>query len=292
MRRVLAASLALLLLTVLLIGGYASFAAEGVASEAIENDLSRATRIIGRVQDERLARLALTAELIASFPELKSLFATTDAATVRDFLMGYQTLHPGTPTLIALLPDGRVLARTDVPTASPPGPGDTWIDTLITRKASPGVVSIDGRPHHAAAAASAAGGVEFGYVVATVPVGPTFAQALREATQDEVVLLGSGVIASTMRDSQNPWGSLQAWREAGGRQDRSVRVTIGNERFAAQEVLLSARPELGAVVAKSHDEAAAPFRQLQSTLIGIAAFCAALALAAAFWIARAVDERR
>jgi hypothetical protein len=31
--------------------------------------------------------------LIASFPELKSLFPATDAATVRD-LMGYQTLHP------------------------------------------------------------------------------------------------------------------------------------------------------------------------------------------------------
>jgi hypothetical protein len=142
-----------------------------------------------------------------------------------------------------------VLARTDVATATPPAPGDTWIETLVTRQAGPAVVAIDGRPHHAAAAASAAGGVEFGHIVATMAIDPSFAQALSEATQDEVVPLGTGLLASTLRGSQNPWQSLQAWREAGGRQDRATGVTIGTDRFAAREVLLSTAPELGAVIA-------------------------------------------
>ena len=285
-RRLLVTSLGLLLLTVLVTVGYAAFAADRIVAEDIAVDLSRATRIVRRVQDERLARLSLTAELIASFPELKSLFAETNAATIRDFLMGYQTLHPGTPTLIALLPDGRVLARTDMATATPPAPGDTWIETLITRKGGPAVVALDSRPHHAAAAASAAGGVEFGYVVATTPIGSPFAESLSEATQEEVVLLGTGVLASTLRESQTPWPSLQAWREAGGRQDDVSSLSIGTERFAAQEVVLSTGPELSAVIAKSQDDAAMPFRRFQTTILAIGAACAMLAAAAALWVAR------
>ena len=288
-RRVRLALLVLLLLNVVLTVGYAAYTAERVIVAALEADFARAIRIARRVQDERLARLALTAELIASFPELKSLFSETDAATIRDFLMGYQTLHPGTPTLIALLPDGRVLARTDVATASPPAPGDTWVETLIERSSGPAVVTIDGRPHHAAAAASAAGGAEFGHIVATIPVDPSFAQTLSEETQDEVVLLGTGVLGSTLRGSRNPWESLHAWREAGGRQDRATTVTIADEQFAAQEVLLSSGPEIAAILAKSQDQAAAPFRRLQTTIIGIAAACAALAIAGAFWIARSIQ---
>ena len=38
------------------------------------------------VHEWRLERLQLTARLLASFPELKALFETTDAATIRDFL--------------------------------------------------------------------------------------------------------------------------------------------------------------------------------------------------------------
>jgi hypothetical protein len=173
-------------------------------------------------------------------------------------------------------------------TASPPAPGDTWIETLVTHKAGPAVVVIDGRPHHAAAAASAAGGAEFGHIVVAMPVDQAFAQSVSEATQDDVILLSTNVLASTLRESENPWGSLQAWRESGGRQDQATDVTIGSRQFAAQEVLLSERPELAAIVAKSRDDAAAPFVHLQTTLLGIAAVCVAVAIAGAYWIARSV----
>ena len=288
-RRVLITSSALLLVIVLLTTGYAAMTAERAVNTAVESDLARANRIVGRVQEERLARLELTSQLLASFPEVKALFAQTDAGTVRDFLVSYQTAQPGAPTLIALTADGRVLARTDMSTPTPPAPGDTWIETLITRRSGPEVVTIDGQLHHAAAAASAAGGAQFGFVVAAMPVDQGFAQELSEATQDEVVLLATGVLASTLRASQNPWGSLQAWREAGGRQDRAIDATVGGQRFAAQEVLLSTNPELGAVVVKSRDEAAAPFHQLQTTVLAIALGCVVLAVAGAFWIARAVS---
>jgi hypothetical protein len=284
-RRVFGASVATALLIVALTWGYAGIMAQRVVRGALTTDLARAERLVQRVQDERLSHLALTADLMASFPEVKALFERTDGATVRDFLMTHQARVPGTPTLAALKADGRVLARTDSASAAPPAPGDTWIDTLVTKNAGPAVVTIDGRLHHAAAAAADAGGNTFGYVVAALPVDQEFARVLKDATEDEVVLLADGVVASTLR-GETPWRSLQGWRSAGGRVDRTMDISIGARRFDAQEIPLSAQPGLAAIVARSRDDAAAPFRRIQNGLLVIALIGIAVAVGGAFWIAR------
>ncbi len=287
-RRVLLASISVLLLMALLMWGYTGLMAERAVTGAIETDLERAERLVRRVQDERLTRLALTARTLASYPQLKALFDNTDAATVLDFLAGQRTTYPEAPTLIALLRDGRVLARTDSPSAAPPAPGDTWIERFLTQGGDPAVVTIDGRLQHAAAEPADAGGTVFGYIVAAIPVGHDFAQLLSEATQDEITLLSNSVVVSTLRGSQTPWSSLQAWRDRGGRADRSIHVDIGAQRFAAREVTLSDEPALSAIVAKSWDEAVVPFRRIQSGLVLIGLVCIAMAVAGAFWMTRSV----
>jgi protein kinase-like protein len=284
-RRVFGASVATALLIVALTWGYAGIMAQRAVSGALTTDLERAGRLVLRVQNERLSHVGLTADLMASFPEGKALFERTDGATVRDFLMSHQARVPGTPTLAALKADGSVLARTDAASAVPPAPGDTWIDTLVTRNAGPAVVTIDGRLYHAAAAAADAGGNTFGYVVAALPVDQQFARDLNDATQDDVVLLADGVVASTLR-GETPWRSLQDWRGAGGGVDRTMEVAIGARRFDAQEVPLSARPPLAAIVARSRDDAAAPFRRIQNGLLVIALIGIAVAAGGAYWIAR------
>lgn len=284
-RRVFGASVATALLIVALTWGYAGWMAQRVVTGALTTDLARAQRLVLRVQNERLSHLALTADLMASFPASQALFAT-DGATIRDFLMTHQARVPGTPQLAALLPDGRVLARTDSASPAPPAPGDTWIDTLVTKNAGPAVVTIDGRLHHAASAASDAGGNTFGYVVAALPVDQQFARALSDATQEEVVLLADSVVASTLRASETPWRSLQDWRAAGGQTDRTMEVDIGARQYDAQEIALSAQPPLAAIVAKSRDDAAAPFRRIQNGLVLIALIGIALAVGGAYWIAR------
>ena len=262
--------------------------ADRTVAAAIDADLIRADRLVRRVQRERLTALALTARLIASFPELRALFAT-DTLTIRDFLLSYQQRNPDVPLLIALGPDGTVIARTDDVSAS--ARDDEWIAALIDAPGEGTVVQMRDRPYHAAAATADAGGNVFGHVVGAIPVDDGFAASIREATQDEVVLLSNtAVLASTLRGSQTPWRSHDEWRRAGGGLDRATEVSIGAQRFAAREVVLADHPAVGAIVLKSRDEAIAPFRRIQTGVIVIGMLCVAVAAGGSVWIVRTLTS--
>src|SRR6185436_19641686 len=160
--------------------------ANRAVSETADGNFARAERLVRRLQAERMARLGLTARVVVSFPALKALFAT-DAATIEDFLLGYQQRITGAPVLVAIGQDGTVLGRTSA-TAQPSATGGEWLKALLG--ADEGAVTLlGGRPHFAVAMASEAAGTVFGYLVAAEPVGQPFADAVSEATQDEVVLL-------------------------------------------------------------------------------------------------------
>jgi Protein kinase domain len=284
-RRFLAVWSALLILVVLLMWAYVRVMADRAVAGAIEADLGRAERLVARVHNEHLRGLMLTARLLASIPELKALFVGTDAATIRDFLLGYQSRYPGAPILVALDTRGRVLARTDAAAALEAEAPEPWLAAVADRPGEPSVVEVGGRPFHAAAAAAEAGGTVFGYVIAAMPVGESFAQELRDATQDEVVVLSeNGLLVSTLRDTRIPWTSLKEWRQQGGRVDRVNDVRLGVRRFAAREVRLVEDPPLSVIVAKSRDEAVAPFRQIQMGLLAVGLLCAGACLAALYWM--------
>ena len=283
-RRVLAISCGLLILLCVATWGFVRVMADRTVAATLDADLAGAERVVQRAERERLTAVALTARLVASFPELKALFAT-DAPTIRDFLLTYQQRNPEVPVLMALGPDGSVMARTDE--LAPTGDGNDAVSALVAKPGEAAMVEIRGRPHHAAAAVSDAGGTIFGYVIGAMPVDEAFAASLREATQDEVVLLGnSGVLASTLRSMQTPWPSLDEWRRAGGRSDQSIDVTIGSQQFAAREVVLADAPLLSAIVLKSRDEAMEPFRQMQNGVMLIGVLCALVAVAGSIWIWR------
>jgi len=282
--RILAISCALLMLLSMSIWGFVRVMADRVVTAAIEADLARAERLVRRVQADRLANLSLTARLLASFPELKALFGT-DAATVHDFLVSYQQRNPGAPLLIALDAQGQPIARTDETGAVPDEPS---IDALA-RAGEPGVIEMRARPYHAAVAVAEAGGQVFGQVVGAMPIDEPFAATLRDATQDEVVLLSErGLLASTLRAGQTPWRSREEWRRAGGRPDGSTAVTIGVQRFTAREIVLANEPSLSAVILKSRDEAIEPYRRIQQGVLVLGLLAAAVAAAGSIWIARTV----
>jgi hypothetical protein len=299
--RAMIASCGLLLVMAAAAWGYVHVMAERAVGAAVDRDLGLAQRLVTRVQDERLTRLRLTARLVASFPDLKALFST-DAATVRDFLLSYQQRNPGTPLLVALAPDGQVLARTDTTDVAPVGdrgsgesgpgqPGDSWLARLAAADQRTAVLTLDRRPWHAAAATAEAGGMVFGHVIAAAPVDETFAQELRQATEDEIVLLGAGrVIASTFRPGDTPWPSLEAWRRAGGAGQRSLDLAVGVQRFTAREVALVESPALAAVVARSRDEATEPFLRIERAVIVIGIVAGLLALLGSLVLARTIDH--
>ena len=285
--KVVTVSCGLLLAVVATTCGYVRTSGDRVVNAALLRDLERARGLVGRVHTWRLERLQLTARLLASFPELKALFEATDAATIRDFLLAYQQQNPGTPLLVAINPSGLVLGRTDTETVGTSGEED-WLPT-VAKQGEPTIVSVGGRPYHAASAAAAAGGKLFGYVVAAVPVDQEFARAIGEATGDETVLLSnSAVLASTLPGGGAPWKSLEDWRRQGGQSDRATMIDIGARRFAAREVPLSKELAVSAVIAKSRDDALEPFRRIQSGLVVISLVAVAAALLASLWLSKAI----
>ena len=245
-RRVFYAALATVAAITSLIWGIAFFTTGRSNSGPAATDLAGAERLVHRVQAERLSHLALTARLVASFPEVKALFGT-DSPTMRDFLMSQQTIVPGAPTLIALLPDRRLLARTDAAPDAPSTTDNSWIGTLLAKDDGTGVVLIDGRLYHAARAASEAGGSTFGYIVSALPVDQEFARALSDAAHDDVVLLSELGAFSTLRGAQTPWRSLKDWRAASGQPGRPIEIEIESRRFGAREIVLSSEPALSAI---------------------------------------------
>jgi aminoglycoside phosphotransferase (APT) family kinase protein len=262
--------------------------ANNTVTAAIEADLARATRLVARVDRERLTAAVQTARLVASFPELKALFAT-DVPTIRDYLLSYLQRNPEVPLLIALGPDGQIIARTD--DVAPADVQDWQLAALAVKTGTAAIVDIHGRPAHAAAAVSDAGATVFGYVVAATPIDATFAAALRDVTQDDVVLLtGSAVVASTLRAGQTPWTSRAEWRAAGGNTDRAIDVPIGTQRFVAREVVLAETPALSVVVLKSRDDLVAPFRRIETATVMVSAIAALIAAIGSFLLARVVGS--
>jgi Protein kinase domain/Double sensory domain of two-component sensor kinase len=281
--RMLGITSALLILLSALMWVFVRTMTDRVIAEALDVNLARAERLVHRVHEDRLTRLALTARLVASFPELRALFAT-DAPTIRDYLLSYQQRNPGAPSLVAVGPDGTVIARTD---DGPVGGREEWAAALEPGKAT--IVEMRDRLYHGAAATADAGGTIFGLIVAAEAIDNPFAAELREATQDEVIILSNtNLLASTLRGGEAPWRSRVEWEAASGRNSGTMELAVGTQQFAAREVVLAERPAVSAVVLTSRDEAAATFRRIQTGVLWIGMLSIALAAIGSLWIGRLV----
>ena len=288
--QLLAASCGLLLLG-LAAWGYVRFSSERATREIVAGELLRAERMTRYIHDEQRARIGLVALLFTLFPELKATFGT-DFATIRDFLLQYQQRTPGQPLLVAIGPDGTVLARTDEPAPPTAAGPDEWLGSVLAMPGEASLVDIGSRPSVAVAVSLEAAGTVFGYLVAAQALDQRFAQAVSEVTQDGVVLLSdSAVLGTTLRSGQNPWRSLAAWRAAGGRADGIIETRIGTQRYFAHEVPLGTRPAVSAVIVRSRDEAFAPYDRLQKGVMVIALIAGAAVLSSALWAPRLVRRR-
>ena len=272
-----------LLLLALAAWAYLRVSTDRTAREVAGGELLRAERMAKYIHDDQRARVALVALMFASFPELKAAFAT-DFATIRDFLLQYQQRIPGQPLLVAIGPDGTVLARTDEPAPQPAARRDQWLDVVLSAPGEAGVVEIANRPSVAVAVTLEAAGTSFGYLAAAEPLDQRFARAVSEATQDGVVLLSDGaVLATTLRSGQNPWPSLGAWRASGGSAGVAIDTRIGTDAYFAREVPLATRPAVSVIILRSGDDAFGPFGRVKATVLVVLLIVVAAAISIVVW---------
>jgi hypothetical protein len=287
--RILAGACALLALLTAATWAYVRAGVNRAQADLVSADRARVESSVLRAQQDRLERLRQSARLVASIPQLKALFATRDAPTIRDFLQVYQR-NPGTPLWMALWTDGYLLARTDEGAATVPDVGQEWLKALRAA-GDAGVITVNGRSYHAAVANAEAGGSIFGSVIAAAPVDSAFAQVLREVTQAEAILLDAqGMAGTSLRSGQVPWDTLDAFRSAAGSAG-SREVTVGAARFTAREVSLAEAPPVVAVILAPHDAARGSSRGIQSGVLTVGLAGIALTLLAGLLTIRRLDRR-
>jgi len=256
----------------------------------IAQDLEQGRQRIVAAENERLASLKLTAQLVASFPDLKAALST-DQQTVRDFLQSYQQEFPTASLLIAMDQQGRVLARTDVPEAIPLADvEERWVKPALENRAVTGTLVASSGVYNAAAVPAAAGGTVFGFVLAGSHIDHNFARSLRDITKNEVALVSDQILGASLPAAQLPWRTSAEWRSALGQSPSGQIVEIQGERYIAQSFPLGPTGEtaLLAVIFQSRDRALAPYRRVHLGLADLGLVVAVAGIAGSAVFARTV----
>jgi len=271
---------------------YVSVQADQFVNQRLVDDLRRGQELIAAAQADRLARLELAAQVVASFPQLKALLDTADVATVRDFLVEYQQRNQFAQLLIVFDPAGRVIARTDSVTATAvPEAQVRWLQPALGGGVATGLLATERGVFDAAVMPAEAGGTVFGFLLAGAPIEQGYAQALRDISRDDIVLLAANrVLGTTIRDDQLPWKTRQAWDAAHGSAPGPYEVTIGGETYAALATQAVKQPEAVTIISlQSRDRALAPYRRIQMGLVLLGLIAAAAGVGGSALIARNIN---
>lgn len=267
---------------------YVGVMANRAVSDRIAADLAGSRDTLAAAEAERLRRLGLVAELVASFPDLRALLAT-DTGTIRDFLSDFRQRHGREELLFALDASGLVVARSD--TFAPlaiPDVQRVWIDPVLEGRPAQGFLTIDGRIYHAVLAAAESGGTVYGFVVAAAPVDEAWAVALRNASGRDIVILGpDGVAGSTLAADRLPWRTAQD-AAAIVERDEPQEVDFGGERFHAVAVPPLPTSPIRVISLQSRDVAFAPYRNIQIGLLVLGTVMAAAGIGASALVARSI----
>ena len=263
---------------------YVSVQANRAVRARIGADLDRSRRTIAVAEQDRNEALGLVSQLVASFPQLRALFAT-DPATIRDFLGDFRQRHGRAELLVAIDGAGRVIARSD--TFAPltiPRLREDWIDPTLSGRFVARDLEIDRRMYRGALAAAESGGTVYGFVLAAAPIDHDWARSLREAADKEVVILApEGIAGSTLPPERLPWRSAADLPTSTGSEPPGD-VDIGGERYQAVVVPGSPAGAVRIVSLQSRDVALAPYRSIQLglLLIGLIAAVAGIGGSALF----------
>ena len=268
---------------------YVSSRANRAVGERFSDDLSRSRDAIAVSFKESSERLDLWAQLVASFPNLKSLLVATDAVTIHEFLKDFRQAHAVGDLLIALDGDGRVKARSD--TFAPlavPELQQSWMTPALAGRPASGEIQSEGHTYLCALVASESGGTIFGFVMACSLVNDALARELKGSSDREMVILSpTGVAGSTLPPQRLPWRSAAdvASMPSDG---TAIDVNLEGEQFQGVLVTPRAGSALRIISLQSRDRALAPYRSIQVGLLVLGVLTAAAGIAGSAVLARSL----
>ena len=286
--KILVYSSGLLVLLVTATLAFVNNRAAAYANEQIAGDLEQVRERITRIENERRVGLLESASLIASFPQLRALFAT-DPATIADFLVSYQQQNLRSELIVAIDRTGQIIARTDL--ESSPRDRDfhsRWIEPVLERGYAEGIFSTTRRTYDAVAVAAQIGVEVFGFILAAAPIDDAFALQLG-GDDSEVVLLGNDILGSTLDLEGLPWRNIEHWTNATSTEEEPREVYVMGERFIATAILVGREgPPVLAVVMQSWDRATEPYRNIQIGLLVLGLLVTSLGVGGSAWLAKTI----
>jgi class 3 adenylate cyclase len=266
-------SVLILLIAAMLV--FVSYQADAFVRQRIQGQLQDGLGRLKTVEEERLRDLKLTANLVASLPSFVALMqGKADTATIRDVLNQYQQ-PTGTDLLIALNDSGQVVGRTDTLEPEP-----------IHLVGDMGIIKTTSGTYHVAMMPAEATGRLWGYIVAGAAVGDTFARSVQNS-DTEVVILGDGILGSSVPRSQLPWQTETEWNKTAGKD--SV-LQIRGEEYQSVTMRLSSAGQPGplVVIMQSQTRAMQPYRGIQYGLLTLGIIAAACGIGISAFLARSI----
>lgn len=289
-RKILLYSSTLLVTLIVTMLIYVNFQAGWFVDERMKDNLRQGIQRITKAERDQLAGLQLTAQLVASFPDLKALL-TTDLGTIRDYLLEYEHRNNRSELLVVLDPSGRMVARTDTLEPLPVKDSvDKWVQPALAGQSATGVLTTESGVYLAAAAPASAGGVLFGIVLVGTSIDSALARNWLDASDSQMVILGDRVLGATLAERTLPWSSKSQWKSAIGDSPEYRIVDIDGESYGAASTQLGqegqARPLV--VVFQSRTRAMAPYRRIQLGLLVLGVLAAGVGISASAVLARKV----
>jgi class 3 adenylate cyclase len=289
-RKILLYSSALLIALIVAMLGLVDYRAERFVGERLETDIKQGRERIVAEELRRNEELLLTSRFVASFPELKALISETSSETVRDYLVVYQTRNrKGETVLIIAAPDGTVIARTD---KSQPAAIPQLVPILQGMSGEPvtAVIGFDRGVYHIAVAPLEAAGNLYGYAAAAAPINSAYASRLRDLVSDDIVIVADSVLGSSVSEATLPWHTRAEWENVVPPDSGIKRFDVQGENYHGVATTLGSNGALRplAIIMQSHDDAIAPYREIQAGLLLVGLAAAALGIAGSYVFARNV----
>lgn len=265
--------------------------AERIVNEGIAERLTQAQGRIQLIEQERLAGLRLNAQVVASYPSLKSLFDLQDAPTIKDFLGQYRRADGS--LLMAFDSTGKVLARTDNLTEAVGDFEGRWMKPALENGSATGHLLTPAGVFAAAVVPASSNNIVFGFVLIGAPVNNAYALELKEKSNEDVVLAGETVLGSTLAVADLPWQAPADWGQAVRSAGKLQTVEVAGESYAALPFYLheAEGPRLLAVILQSRAKALAPYRRIQTSLAILGVVILALGITGSEWLSRSVAAK-